>query len=801
MKRKSKRLYKKYQFGGLEHVEKLDALNPLLQKNYDEDFMDSSKEMRDNQQFDLGRKNIQSNLENVALKSGNPYAMAIGAVAKGGRMVSDGIDKAATNRFGESKSFGAGAGQVVGEALDPIGMMTSGFNNLDNKDLSTFDKAIGFTPIGAVLNKNKIAKAEKKKYLTEYGNEKSKEGYDRYKAAIAGGFDPKGNDFIQNYEHGGSLHKKMQGGVIGGSLENLSQDNIEVEGQDHEQGGVKLPSMGVELEGGETINKDFVFSEKLGFAQKHKPIAKAIGKIEKKPTDRFSENSLVRLKQREESLKDEQEQLKEELGIDNDGKPMKKYGGKLYKKLGGGGGIQDDKELAALNAKAEEFNKLRKKGDWSADSPMADSTRKYVSLAVDHINKNYGKDKKTVGDFDKSKVTYAPNKEKKSILALDTFKNGGSLYKKMVGGGEVFTNTAKGDKGSYKYDQGKWLWDRTGGSNFSEVTDPNGIAAIEKRLAGKFTPYVAPVDNSVASVASGNNLLDPMLAKRNAPDFNTEGIDFNYKTGTPSNIARGGVGDYTERNAETISPTLNTNGTTSRTNAANGKFGLEKVTGNIMPYADNILNYALNRQRAKEKLPDQALTSPINAVKYDLSAQRAEADNQRMAFNKGIDNNNLNVGTANANKAMGLFQTIRSKNLINEQESNLNAQEQARANAINKQIETGNNSISLANKMRKIQGRDDVRREDSANMANVVEKRGVYGRDEKANELVRDQMNFNLAATDIRTRYPYFKSNPELAKRQGINLDKMKIEYEESLEREKKLSGKRYGGSLYKRMK
>lgn len=125
---------------------------------------------------------------------------------------------------------------------------------------------------------------------------------------------------LNNYQQGTNTNQiySKYGGRIpyqnGGNLTQLSSDSEEVQGPTHEQGGVDIGD-NIEVEGGETINKNFVFSEELGFAQQHKPIARAIGKIEKKPINIATRNSLRILKGKEEALKQEQESLKEQLGI------------------------------------------------------------------------------------------------------------------------------------------------------------------------------------------------------------------------------------------------------------------------------------------------------------------------------------------------------------------------------------------------------------------------------------------------------------------------------------------------------
>lgn len=103
----------------------------------------------------------------------------------------------------------------------------------------------------------------------------------------------------------------------GGTLNQLSSTASEVNGDSHAEGGVTLPS-GNEVEGGESISNGFVFSKKLGFADLHKPIAKAIGKVEDKPMNPIRRKTLEILHGREQGLALSQEYLKKQLGIPSD---------------------------------------------------------------------------------------------------------------------------------------------------------------------------------------------------------------------------------------------------------------------------------------------------------------------------------------------------------------------------------------------------------------------------------------------------------------------------------------------------
>jgi len=110
---------------------------------------------------------------------------------------------------------------------------------------------------------------------------------------------------------GGKLPTKY---MSGGKLKALSSESVEVEGNSHEEGGVHLGN-NVEVEGEETIKGDFVYSDVLGFAKRHKPIARAIGKMEKKVPNNMTNSTIKFLKTKEELLKKEQEDLKEVLGL------------------------------------------------------------------------------------------------------------------------------------------------------------------------------------------------------------------------------------------------------------------------------------------------------------------------------------------------------------------------------------------------------------------------------------------------------------------------------------------------------
>lgn len=119
------------------------------------------------------------------------------------------------------------------------------------------------------------------------------------------------------YATGGFLKNRYYDTVkaSGGKLQSLSSNSAEVIGPSHEQGGVDLPAYNSELEGGETLQDDYVFSERLGFAQLHKKLARAIGKIENKPTTPDRVNALKSLNKQVQSLKQLQEQVRQQYNL------------------------------------------------------------------------------------------------------------------------------------------------------------------------------------------------------------------------------------------------------------------------------------------------------------------------------------------------------------------------------------------------------------------------------------------------------------------------------------------------------
>lgn len=119
------------------------------------------------------------------------------------------------------------------------------------------------------------------------------------------------------YANGGTLKGKYYDAVqaSGGNLKPLSSNAAQVQGPSHEQGGVELPQFQSEVEGKETIQNNYVFSDRLGFAARHKKLAAAMGKIEQKPATPDRINAMKALQSQIQSLANQQEQIRSQYNL------------------------------------------------------------------------------------------------------------------------------------------------------------------------------------------------------------------------------------------------------------------------------------------------------------------------------------------------------------------------------------------------------------------------------------------------------------------------------------------------------
>ena len=205
-----------------------------------------------------------------------------------------------TAAFAGSALSGAGQGAALGTAILP--------------GIGTAVGAIGGAVIGGISGKEANEEAKTQRVSTMQQEASADQNLNSKKLL---GYDFTGsNQNNINARYGGNVNKMY---FNGGELKPLSSDSVEVDGASHEEGGVDL-GQGAEVEGDETIkdiNSDapFVFSEQLGFAQRHRPIAKAIGKMEAKVPNNITKQTIAFLQSKEEALEMEQEELKNTLGL------------------------------------------------------------------------------------------------------------------------------------------------------------------------------------------------------------------------------------------------------------------------------------------------------------------------------------------------------------------------------------------------------------------------------------------------------------------------------------------------------
>lgn len=237
-------------------------------------------------------------------------AGAVGAASQLGIGLVNAIDS--PNAYGNPSTVGttatgalsgAAAGAVAGSVVPGIG---------------TAIGAVAGAVIGGVTGLIKGKKMRKKE--KDLFN-KAIEGRRKYDEAVSQAIqqDPtliNGNQGASYYANGGVLGgSQLKMLMTGGSATSLNSNAVEFNGRSHANGGIKIPALGAEVEGGETMAGDYVFSKRLGFAQMHKPIAKAIARIEEKPQTEDRVNALKLLRRKENSLALAQETLKSVAGI------------------------------------------------------------------------------------------------------------------------------------------------------------------------------------------------------------------------------------------------------------------------------------------------------------------------------------------------------------------------------------------------------------------------------------------------------------------------------------------------------
>jgi len=132
----------------------------------------------------------------------------------------------------------------------------------------------------------------------------------------------RGNTNSTYYANGGPLATKYLGQqnvanqeTQGGDANPISSTASEFDGPSHEDGGIQIPGQQAEVEGNESSENGYVFSDRLGFAAPHKKLARAIGKIEQKTMSPERITSLKLLRGEINNLRQQQEQVKQQLNL------------------------------------------------------------------------------------------------------------------------------------------------------------------------------------------------------------------------------------------------------------------------------------------------------------------------------------------------------------------------------------------------------------------------------------------------------------------------------------------------------
>lgn len=486
-----------------------------------------------------------------------------------------------------------------------------------------------------------------------------------------------GPDSLKNYFKQNEPDSKLIMKKNGGTIEPLSSEDVKINGPSHAAGGVKFPSQGVELEGGETVNDNFVFSKKLGFAKPAEKIARALGKAEQRPDSPLNNTTVAALKRKTEGLKAQQESTKAALGIPNEFE---------QKDVGGPVKPGSPSKLRIPTTRID-FGNLRTPGILSASD-------------TDFLNKNAG----WLG---------APN----GTQALP----GGGIVTNLMASSDKANGTSNAYYPARNQARGK-----------SIPTQPHstfkfgGKMKQVKNTGGAFT------DNTGQQIYANGGLYDdpedltgvtitgkrPIKAISPAPVFPGTTLD------TPATLP--GIN---------LTPDIPPGTTPQTSSNSNGKFNIGNTLTNIADKAAPFLSNYINATQKLPLPPVPITNSEISPSLVDYSASRNEAVRATRSADS-IARKNLNTGAAVvATKAANLAGQQRSIAQINEAENSTNAGIRNQTAAQNAQIRAGNtvmqNNYNNELVSRTIKGQQLK----SQNFANIEEKIQGMSQDKKLFDL------------------------------------------------------------------
>lgn len=481
--------------------------------------------------------------------------------------------------------------------------------------------------------------------------------------------------------------------AIGGTIEPLSSEDGKVVGRSHDTGGVKFPSAGVELEGGETVNGGFVFSKKLGFAQQAEKIGRQLGKAEQRPDDARNKATIAALQNKTERLKVHQEAVKAAAGIPND----------LQKKDTGGPIKPGTPMKLRIPATTIDFNNLK--------TPASDDfiTKNAAWLGAPNGTSNLpggGTITNLRASSDKMNGTasiFYPARNQARGKAIETiphrsFKHGGKIKQ---------TSNAGGAFADYKGEQIYGMGGKVKKMDIGGSADPDeGVTIYGKRpvraVAG--TPVFPAVQLNTPGTLPAINL------RKN-------------DTLAPLPVSSTGTNNMQLPITQTASSSQSGSGTKGNSFMDTAGDVVDKVT----PFLSNFYNAT-----QKLPLPPKPILNPeLTPSLVDYSASRAEAVRQNRGANAAA-RKNLNTGAAvSATVASNLAAQTRAVSQINEAESSANAGIKNQMAAENAQIRAGN-TAQLNRYNEELTSRQLKSQQlKNENMANIEEKIQGMNRDKK----------------------------------------------------------------------
>lgn len=574
-------------------------------------------------------------------------------------------------------------------------------------------------------------------------------------------------------------------GATGGDLKTLSAGNSKVEGRSHADGGVKFPAAGVELEGDETMNGDFVFSKKLGFAQQHEKIARNMAKVEKKPDTVVNRNTMNALQRQTEALKLQQESSKKAMGIPNEldnqsqqtqmatgGKLKGKYsheimhmedtnpgkmakGGSLRNKMqvmaeGGGTGPNDPKPGSGVSDHL--------KAAWNNFIDYAKSRGMSGNTQLDNRDTNLGKS--LVDDYTKLHPTTVLKYDSIPVIQKELQNYRQQAWQR------VQDKTATTDAKSYDEFMPNlsqvdgWLGSKTSQARFPSVI-------MDGKNVGFSDPNKTAVQQAQPKMANGGKLKKMATGGPNDNDV--------YGNGELP-VASAGVTPYTQASLTNTSlpdsvPTLTAPPAGQQAKNPNG-IGKSRLIDKINDIGDKVVPFLPNLYEAARKLPlppTPVMESEIAPSLVDYSASRAEAVRQTRGANRAAEEN-LNTGAAvTASRAANLAQQERAVAGINEAEQTTNAGIRNQTNQVNLAVRARNNSLLNQHQQELVQRQLKGQELTQQNLASVSEKIQGMKRDASAKGL--DEQRLMIEALKDNTGASYRGARSIFAR--NLNKDDM----------------------------